>query len=198
MELVPEIEQQIERNLEKILRLTFSSTPSDWSSLWEREEVIASKRTESGLPCVRGETLLPYSIPEIFNLISRADCRRDLDTLIDTNQKLHWFSPQTGVERLTYKAIWPTDPRDFLNITHWRLVQDETLVMVAFRYPFDNLCPAESPFVRGNLLLGGYAMRHEAGGTRIYLVVQVFRSSIALSFFSVICVDRYLLQLLII
>lgn len=167
------LKDKIELNILKLLKLTIYSK-INWNYLWEKNDIIATKCFESNLICVRGETILPYTIIEIFNLLSRADCRKDMDSLIDQNQRLKWFSPHTGVERLVYKPVWPTDPRDFSNITHWRLLEDGTLILLAFSHPFEDLCPEQGNYVRGNLLLGGYVMKHVRGGTKVYLVVQVF------------------------
>jgi hypothetical protein len=174
-DLPEEIKNEIEAHVTKLLNLTVTKTNIPWVFLWYKENILASKYFDSAenLICVRGETMLPYTIHEIFQLLSRGDCRRDLDTLIDQTQRLKWFSSQTGVERLVYKPVWPTDPRDFSNITHWRLLDDGTLLLVAFSLPMDDLCPVQPKFVRGNLHIGGYAMRHVPGGTKLYLVVQV-------------------------
>ena len=176
-DLPEDLKLEIESHVMKLLSLTVTKTHAiPWELLWNKENILASKFYDlsENLICVRGETTLPYTIQEIFQLLTRGDCRRDLDTLIDQTQRLKWFSCQTGVERLVYKPVWPTDPRDFCNITHWRLLDDGTLLLVAFSLPMDDLCPPQLKFVRGNLRLGGYALRHVPGGTKLYLVVQVF------------------------
>lgn len=172
-DLPKEIEHEIEMHVLKLMNLTFNNNTTQWVSLWNKQDIFASKYYENGLTYVRGETLLPYTINEIFQLLSRSDCRRDMDTLIAQTQRLKWYSPHTGVERLVYKPVWPTDPRDFSNITHWRLLEDGTLVLLAFSYPLKDICPEQPPFVRGRLHLGGYALKHVPGGTKLYLVVQV-------------------------
>jgi hypothetical protein len=171
-EVSQDLKPEIESHLSKLLKLT-KDRNVPWQPLWNQENIQASKYYESNLICVKGETNLPYTIAEIFQLLSRADCRRDMDSLIDQNQRLKWFSPHTGVERLVYKPVWPTDPRDFCNITHWRLLDDGTFILLAFSSPMPDLCPEQPKFVRGNLLLGGYAMKHASGGTELSLVVQV-------------------------
>jgi hypothetical protein len=177
-DLPEEIKKEIESHVTKLLNFTIRNPNIPWVLLWNKENILASKfyDTTENLICVRGETMLPYTIQEIFQLLTRSDCRRDLDTLIDQTQRLKWFSSQTGVERLVYKPVWPTDPRDFSNITHWRLLDDGTLILVAFSLPIDDLCPLQPKFVRGNLRLGGYVLRHVPGGTKLNLVVQVFSS----------------------
>jgi hypothetical protein len=172
LDVSEELKQEIESHLCKLLKLT-TDRSIPWQPLWNSEKIQAAKYYESELICVKGETKLPYTISEIFQLLSRADCRRDMDSLIDQNQRLKWFSPHTGVERLIYKPVWPTDPRDFCNITHWRLLDDGTFILFAFSSRMEELCPEQPKFIRGNLLLGGYTMKHAPGGTDLSLVVQV-------------------------
>lgn len=89
------------------------------------------------------------------------------------------YGPQTVVDHLTLKGVWPTSPRDFLSTVHWRLVAPHTLALVAVAcppqalspavraaYPLSNAAAAEAKgVVRGEVLLAGWRLR-EVGGTR--------------------------------
>ena len=141
--------------------------------MFEKSGVIATRKAGSGgAICVRGVTVLPYTIPEIFGAISTAEDRKELDRQLDTYKRLKWFSYHTGVEYLRFKPVWPTAARDFCNLTHWRLLEDGTFLTFGFSVPFLDLCPEESGLVRADLILGGYVMRPEVGGTRIHIIVQ--------------------------
>jgi hypothetical protein len=140
--------------------------------LFEKKGVIGSRKLGSGIICVRGETIMPFTIPEIYGLISRPERRKQLDSMLETYTRVKWWSPHTGVEYLQSKGIWPTAPRDFSNITHWRLLNDGTFLTFGYSDQIDE-CPEKDGVVRGNLLLGGYVMQHVPGGTRVLLIVQL-------------------------
>ena len=59
------------------------------------------------------------------------------------------------------------------NISHWRLLADGSLVIVAFSEKFDDLCPLEDGVVRAECILAGYVMKQVDGGTQVHYLVQV-------------------------
>jgi START domain len=56
---------------------------------------------------------------------------------------------------MTFKAIWPTAPRDFIACTTWTELDDGS-IMVATRSAPDELCPQVKGYVRGTIQLSGY------------------------------------------
>jgi hypothetical protein len=160
---------KVEAAAEKLLQYTYST---DWLPMFEKRGVIATRMAGSGVVCVRGETLLPYTIPEIYGYVCRAENRKSLDAQMDVYTRVKWFSPHTGVEHILFKPVWPTAPRDFVNVTHWRLLRDGTFITLGFSERIE-MCPEQEGVVRGSLLIGGYVMQHVPGGTKISIVVQV-------------------------
>lgn len=122
---------KIESAVEKILQFSINCTES-WIPMFEKGGVRASKRPGDGLICVRGETILPYTIPEIYQFISQIEKRKELDPQIDTYTRVKWFSQHSGIEHILFRAIWPTAPRDFCNITHWRVLKNGTFITLGF------------------------------------------------------------------
>lgn len=169
--LTPEMASKLNQSVELILDLAFGA-PEEWSLLFEKKGVTGSRKLGSGIICVRGETILPYTIPEIYGIISRAERRKQLDSMLETYARVKWFSHHTGVEYLQSKGVWPTAPRDFSNISHWRLLKDGTFVTLGYGEQIEE-CPERDGFVRGNLIIGGYVMQHVPGGTRILIIVQL-------------------------
>jgi hypothetical protein len=162
---------KIERLVEKILSFTVNCSET-WTPMFDRHGVVGMKRPGNDLICVRGETMMPYTIPEIYGLISMSEKRKELDPQLDTYTRMKEFSYHTGTEHLLFKAIWPTAPRDFTNITHWRLLKNGTFMTMGFGHQLPD-CPEQEGIVRGNLLIGGYVMQPVRGGTRVFIVVQV-------------------------
>ncbi|CAN0048837.1 unnamed protein product, partial [Ectocarpus fasciculatus] len=168
----PQHASQIDKAAQSLL-LDASPRAEGWEPMFEKPGVVATKKAGSGgAICVRGEATLPFTIAEIFDASSTAAARKALDSQLHTYTRLKWFSRHTGVEYLRFKPVWPTAPRDFCNLTHWRLLEDGTFITFGFSTPFPDLCPEESGMVRANLILAGYVMRPVVGGTNIFIVVQ--------------------------
>jgi hypothetical protein len=171
--LTPQLMAKINQSAETLMELAFGS-PDDWSLLFEKRGVIGSRKVGSGIICVRGETVLPFTIPEIYGFVSRPERRKQLDSMLEIYSRVKWWSHHTGVEYLQSKGVWPTAPRDFSNITHWRLLPDGTFLTFGYSDRIDE-CPEKEGMVRGNLLLGGYVMQYVpgGGGTKVFLIVQL-------------------------
>lgn len=170
-----EMAAKVEQLVDKILSFTVNCSEA-WTPMFDRHGVVGMKRPGNGLICVRGETVMPYTIPEIYGLISMSDKRKELDPQLDTYTRMKEYSYHTGTEHLLFKAIWPTAPRDFVNITHWRLLKNGTFLTIGFGEQLPD-CPEQEGVVRGHLLIGGYVMQPVKGGTRVFIVVQVSLSS---------------------
>ena len=71
--------------------------------------------------------------------------------------------------------MWPISARDFVNLTHWRLLGDGTIVIISFSTPFDDLKPTCNNMVRGDMSTAGYIMRpaKNNGGTEVHFLVEV-------------------------
>jgi hypothetical protein len=164
-----------------------SSLKSDWNLIYEKNNILGYRKSGSGVVCVRGETILPYTIPEICSLTNQ--WTNEIEPNLDTYERLTWLSKHTGVEHVKYKAVWPTAPRDFVNMTHWRVLkhdpnrilhpnssEKESTYLLNFSFSEqsveDEYCPPLDGYVRGNVLVG-YVMKHVPGGTRVIFIIQV-------------------------
>jgi len=147
-----------------------SEDDDGWQPMFEKPgRVVATRKSGAGTICVRGVAVLPYTIPEIYSVLSER--RKELDPQLNTYTRLKWFSRHTGVEYLRFKPVWPTAARDFCNLTHWRLLRDGTFITLGFSEPFP-ICPEEKGVVRAQLIIGGYVMKPVAGGTHVTILVQ--------------------------
>jgi hypothetical protein len=164
------LKQQIEQTQRTLLLCT--SDYYKWSPLYIKDGIEASRRLGNGIACVRGQTLMPYSIHEIFEILSDVRYRKIIEPTVETCCPIKPLSSHSGIEYLKFKGIWPTAPRDFCNFLHWKLLQNGIFLYFAFDEP-SPLFPERSNVVRGHLHLGGYVMKQVHGGTMISLVVQV-------------------------
>jgi hypothetical protein len=168
---------------------TSTSTSSEWSLIYEKNNILGYRKTGSGVVCVRGETIFPYTIPEICSLTNQ--WTSEIEPNLDTYKRLSWLSKHTGVEHIKYKAVWPTLPRDFVNMTHWRVLKQDphrlihpqandterdSSYFLTFSFSEKSVgeqyCPPIEGYVRGDVLVG-YVMKHVTGGTKVIFIIQV-------------------------
>jgi hypothetical protein len=167
------IQDKLNIAADKIVK--YSEDSKDWVSLFEKKGVVAYRREGEGPICVKGEMMFPYTIPEIFAYLCVKQHRKDLDGQVDIYD-VNWLSHHSGVEYVKTKGFWPTAPRDFCSICHWRLLKDGRFIMLN-EAENSNLYPESDGAVRGHVLMGGYVMRHVPGGTLVKIIVQVRRAA---------------------
>lgn len=63
----------------------------------------------------------------------------------------------TVIQRLMFKEVWPTAPRDFVVCASWRQNDDGSVSIVSRSVP-DTLCAQEKGYVRGFLQVSGYLL----------------------------------------
>ncbi len=118
--------------MQSLLEAASSDAPSVWTPLFAKKGVRAFTRAQDAAAasassgsesnCVKGVSVMPYRVAEIYSLVADPARRVELDSNLTAYQRLRWFSRHTGVEHLQFKAVWPTTARDFCNLTHWRLL----------------------------------------------------------------------------
>lgn len=150
------------------------SNSNDWRLLFERSGLrcYRSRGTSKGVVSIRGDVFFPFSIPEIFKALLDRQLRAQIQPDIDAYPPIKWLSHHTGVEYMRYKPIWPTKPRDYCNLLHWRLLDNGILLFFAISEPSAHY-PVDANLIRGHLHVGGYVMESVPGGTQISLTVQV-------------------------
>lgn len=164
----------LEKTIKALLNTTIDSK-HQWSQLFNNNGIIGSRAYDpDGGFITRGESVLPYSITEIFGVLSRSVNRKPLDPMIEAYERKKWFNLHTGIEYVQYYAKWPTSSRDFCNLTHWRLLSNNTFIMAGLSVE-DSSCPLRTNenIVRGILYYGGYVMQQlPEGGTKVYIIVK--------------------------
>lgn len=148
------------------------NSDEDWTPLFEKEDVVAHWKTSNAGLCVKSETTVVYSLLDVFSLLVNEARRKEFDYTLSACRTVKKFSNNTTVEFSRFKQVWPTPSRDLCNITHWRLLADNTVVLVAFSEKFEDLCPLEEGVVRAELIVQGYVLSASKSGTRIQFVSQ--------------------------
>lgn len=166
------LKERIDHLCSTILEYSSPEYTRDWPVMYEKEGVRATRRPGSGLICVRGESVLPYSIAEIFGLALNPSMKKVVDPNIDVYERGKWYNFHTGHEYMRSKGSWPTSPRDFSNGTHWRLLKNGKFLNFAFSVENAEF-PEQPGVVRANLYFGAYVMKHVVGGTQMTFLLQV-------------------------
>jgi hypothetical protein len=174
--------RDVEYAVESVLSYTVNST-HHWSLLYDTNGITATRTSDkNGNSIIRGESILPYTITELFGVLSRAPNRKVLDPMIESYDRKKWFNLHTGIEYVKYYPKWPASSRDFCNLTHWRLLPNNLFLMVGMSVS-DESCPAvrssHEDIVRAKLFFGGYLMQPlpsppggGAGGTKVFIIVR--------------------------
>jgi len=167
-----DIMEKIEKGVKSLID-ELSGDASDWEVLYEKTNYTAKKKPHNQVVIVKVESVVPYSLWDIFKVL--LDCKRqqELDGAKQVHDMLKSISNHTWIEYVRFKAIWPTSARDFVNIAHWRLLQDGSVVIVAFgESAFDHLKPVEEGNVRGQIYPSGYLLQSTDKGTLVKYIVN--------------------------
>lgn len=97
----------------------------------------------------------PRAILDIL-VSERVETTRELDEFFDRGETLEQFDFHTSVVWNLYKPVMFVAARDFLMLSHQRVLDDGSLVYVAQSLPDHPKCPRMSSVVRGMLFVGGW------------------------------------------
>jgi len=161
---------KIERAVERLVGLI--SGPG-WEQMYDEDGLVAMQKP-GAIICVRGDVQMPYGISPIFDIIMDTSRNSEINPQVSSAHKTKCFSPNTAVQHLKFKPVWPTAARDMVNLTHWRLLSDQRLVIISFAEPaFDAANPPDKGATRAELIIGGYVITPQGNGsTNVKYVVQ--------------------------
>lgn len=166
----PEILSKLDTAVAKLLSAVEPDSPG-WEFLFDKNGVTAHK-LPGDVICVRGTSLIPFNLCEIFALISDDTRRCDINPQTLLGKTLKPFNKNSAITYLQFKKVMAVASRDFCNISHWRYLVDGRLVALSLSDKHDDLCPVQDGIVRGNLVFGGYVMKPTPLGTQLTYVVQ--------------------------
>jgi hypothetical protein len=69
----------------------------------------------------RGDCILSYSARTLLSALEDPGVRGELDGQLDKVVLLDQLGPQAKLERMLFKSVFPTDPRDFVAVGGWRV-----------------------------------------------------------------------------
>ncbi|TMW65059.1 hypothetical protein Poli38472_009226 [Pythium oligandrum] len=105
----------------------------------------------------------PYHIIKLLLELSR---RHTFDPQLMATRRAYVFDDHTFIDHLVYKPVFPAAARDFLHITHWRVLKNGSIVLIATSVEREDLCPRKEPdIVRAHTSMGGFLITPNADYT---------------------------------
>lgn len=130
-----------------------------WKLQTEKLGVKAYVRTASKLGSFKGVGEIQQHPFVVLQLILEIAQRHVYDPQLLAKQRVHVFDQHSFIDHLVYKAVFPAAPREFVNLTHWRVLEDNSILVVAAAIERDDLVPRREPkVVRGEVIMAGFLL----------------------------------------
>ncbi|KAE9358749.1 hypothetical protein PF008_g2544 [Phytophthora fragariae] len=130
-----------------------------WKFQTEQRDVKAYVRRASRIGAFKGVGFIAHHPHKVLQLVLELSKRYTFDPQLLATQRVHVFSDHTWVDHLTYKAVFPAAARDFVNLTHWRVLRDGSMVVVATYAEDDSFVKSQEPqIVRGKIVMAGFLL----------------------------------------
>ena len=166
----PQFSAKIEDSVERLVNLI--DTPG-WEQMYVEDGMVGLQKPGSIL-CVRGDLQMQFGMCPIFDIIMDTSRNKEINPQVASAQKNQTFSVNTATQHLKFLPVWPTSARDMVNLTHWRLLPDNRIIIISVgEKAFDEANPCDPGTVRAELLIGGYVLTPVGNGcTKVQYVVQ--------------------------
>jgi hypothetical protein len=173
-DLLPKIEQKAQYFLDML-----SPEATGWEPLFEKNGLVAKKKPSGNLICVKGELQVAFNLLDVWALVTDGSRQCELDPQRNLHERIKDYSNHTFVDYIRFKGVWPTSPRDFVSMAHWRMLNDGSVILFTFAEKYDDLRPVFDGLVRGEITVGGYWLQPNAQGTKIsYLIHSDLKGSL--------------------
>ncbi|EGZ29433.1 hypothetical protein PHYSODRAFT_309794 [Phytophthora sojae] len=130
-----------------------------WKFQTEQRDVKAYVRRASRIGAFKGVGFIAHHPHKVLQLVLELSKRYTFDPQLLATQRVHVFNDHTWVDHLTYKAVFPAAARDFVNLTHWRVLRDGSMVVVATYAEDESFVKSQEPqIVRGKIIMAGFLL----------------------------------------
>ncbi|CAH0474824.1 unnamed protein product [Peronospora belbahrii] len=128
-----------------------------WQLQTDQRGVKAYVRRASRLGMIKGVGFIAQHPRKVLQLVLELSRRHTYDPQLLAAQRVHVFNDHTWVDHFTYKAIFPAAERDFVNLTHWRVLADGSIVAVATYADDDTFVKSQEPqIMRDKTMMTGF------------------------------------------
>lgn len=150
------------------------SNLQEWTFLFQQEDVKAYRKPGVGTGLIRGELVLQYTIPQIFDILTTPSKFLVMYPDVEEYKVLSYYTHNHGVEYNLAKTTWPAQARDFCNIFYWDLFNsNRSLCIFSYSDIVNDICPQVDKYMRANLIHGGYVLKQTPEGTLTTIVSHV-------------------------
>ena len=122
-----DLAERIEQNLQSHLELCDDIAPSrHWAPIAQdrRDGVSAYVREDlHGRTMLKSTALIPHHPKQVMNLLLDSRRRPLLEANVAHSERLEVLNKFCFLDYYSYKAVWPTSPRDFAVVVHWQALQ---------------------------------------------------------------------------
>ena len=166
----PPYDAVADRAIARILQLHADAFASNGGTEWKETGVASGVRTytmgenasrppgaspDEPFVGARGDSVLPFPLSALHDILLDEKTRYELDAQLDKVFPIEMCGEQSKVDRLAFKGVFPTDPRDFCTFTTWRVMPDGVLVFSGTSVDHPS-APLVKGYVRGKLDVGGW------------------------------------------
>ncbi|KAK1947670.1 Dihydrolipoyllysine-residue acetyltransferase component of pyruvate dehydrogenase complex [Phytophthora citrophthora] len=130
-----------------------------WKFQTEQRGVKAYVRRASRIGAFKGVGFIAHHPQKVLQLVLELSKRHTFDPQLLATQRVHVFNDHMWVDHLTYKAVFPAAARDFVNLTHWRVLKDGSVAVVATYADDESFVKNQEPqVVRGKIEMAGFLL----------------------------------------
>ncbi|GLD99516.1 hypothetical protein PINS_up008242 [Pythium insidiosum] len=136
---------------------------SAWSFHSEKHGVKAYTKIDGSLTAAKGEGHIPFHPRAIWDVVMDVAKKKTYDSQLANGMRVAKLDEQTNIDYLEYKPVLFVAGRDFVNLVHWRVLRDGTIVIVAQSIEDLELCPSKEPkIVRAEVHIAGWKIVPDA------------------------------------
>ena len=142
-----------------------NSTSSQWEVMFRQDGLLAENLNDGGnLITVRGSLIMEYPPYAIIKLINACNDMKDPRSYrkspsMKSTKLLKQYDAYTSIRYLEMKGLGFVSGRDFVNVHHWRKIEDTGGIhCVAYAEERLDLQPELYGLVRAELIIAGYVL----------------------------------------
>ena len=148
--------KQAEEAKERGASLITFANADDWVKYDEKEGItVYTKKSETGLNCVKGEGVLNFNANVIEEFAFRSETKPLCDDGCEESVPIETFGDDTKFEYLRYKGKLLVSGRDFVNVSHKYVDSEGRNIISAYSVVHPDK-PEQSGYVRGDVKKAGW------------------------------------------
>ncbi|KAG9402751.1 hypothetical protein AC1031_007356 [Aphanomyces cochlioides] len=176
-----EIPQQFAANMDLALKnmLDAMDDLSQWDFHSKRQGVKGYSKADGKLMAILGIGTLPFPPRMLLDYIFEASHKTEFDVNCASSIRLRTYDRHTVVEYFATKAILMVSSRDFVNLVHWRPIDEDGSIAIIGKAIADPKMPPKSGYVRAEVHLAGWKITPHGTGSHVtYMLKTDLKGSI--------------------